>query len=94
MNPPRGLPRGGFNVLREAVDFGLGQGRREFGTAGVAALRRGSQLLENEDLGQKMPPHTEHLSPVISCLNTSMPFFMAQKSPHMVHVFVFSGNLL
>jgi hypothetical protein len=37
------------------VDFGSGQGRSEFATAGVAALRRGLQRSENAGLGRKMP---------------------------------------
>ncbi len=37
------------------VDFGSGQGRSEFETAGVALLRRGFQIRENAGLGQKMP---------------------------------------
>jgi hypothetical protein len=38
----------------ETVDFGSGQGRSEFETAGVAELRRGFQIRENAGLGQKM----------------------------------------
>jgi hypothetical protein len=44
-----------FSVFPQMVDLGSGQGRREVETAGVAALRRGSQPTENAGLGQKMP---------------------------------------
>jgi len=37
------------------VDLGSGQGRNDFATAGVAALRRGLQNCENAGLGRKMP---------------------------------------
>ncbi len=37
------------------VDFGSGQGRSAFGTAGVVGLRRGFQKRENAGLGRKMP---------------------------------------
>jgi hypothetical protein len=37
------------------VDFGSGQGRNDFETAGVALLRRGLQRSENTGLEQKMP---------------------------------------
>jgi hypothetical protein len=37
------------------VDFGSGQSRSEFEAAGVARLRRGFQMSENADLGQKTP---------------------------------------
>jgi len=37
------------------VDFGSGQGRSDFETAGVAGLRRGFQKSENTVMGQKMP---------------------------------------
>jgi len=37
------------------VDFGSGQGRSAFETAGVATLRRGFQKRENTGLGRKMP---------------------------------------
>jgi len=37
------------------VDLGSGQGRSDFATAGVAALRRGLQKSENAGLGRKMP---------------------------------------
>jgi hypothetical protein len=36
------------------VDFGSGQGRSDFETGGVAALRRGFQNYENAGLSQKM----------------------------------------
>jgi tRNA G46 methylase TrmB len=42
------------SVHPEIVDLGSGQGRSEFETAGVAVLRRGFQMSENIDLGQKM----------------------------------------
>jgi hypothetical protein len=38
----------------ETVDFGSGQGRSVFETAGVARLRRGFQISENAGLGQKI----------------------------------------
>jgi hypothetical protein len=38
----------------EIVDFGSGQSRSKFETAGVATLRRGFQMSENTGLGQKM----------------------------------------
>ena len=38
----------------EMVDFDSGQGRSDFETGGVAALRRGFQNRENAGLGQKM----------------------------------------
>jgi hypothetical protein len=38
----------------ETADFGSGQGRSDFETGGVAALRRGFQNRENAGLGQKM----------------------------------------
>ena len=38
----------------ESVDFDQRQGRRNFSTAGVAALRRGSKNSENEVFEQKM----------------------------------------
>jgi len=37
------------------VDFDSGQGRSDFATAVVAALRRGLQKSENAGLGRKMP---------------------------------------
>ena len=37
------------------VDLGSGQGRSDFATAGVAALRRGLQKSDNAGLGRKMP---------------------------------------
>jgi hypothetical protein len=46
------------------VDFGSGQGRNEFESAGVARLRRGFQMSENAGLEQKMPYldwHSKHL---------------------------------
>ena len=39
----------------EMVDCGPDQGRSEFETTGVAALRRGFQRRENTALGRKMP---------------------------------------
>ena len=39
----------------EMVGCGSDQGRRDIGTGGVAALRRGIQYLENADMGHKMP---------------------------------------
>ena len=39
----------------EMVDFGSGQGRSDFETAGVVNLRRGFQMSENAGLGRKMP---------------------------------------
>jgi hypothetical protein len=38
----------------ESADFGQRQGRRNFLTAGVAALRRGSKNYENAVFDQKM----------------------------------------
>jgi hypothetical protein len=43
------------SVHPEMVDFGLGQGRSDFETAGVVMLRRGFQKSENAGLGRKMP---------------------------------------
>jgi hypothetical protein len=48
----------GFLLLvpfQKMVDFGPGQGRSDFETGGVAALRRGSQRSENGGRGRKMP---------------------------------------
>jgi hypothetical protein len=42
------------SVHPERVDFGSGQGRSYFTTAGVVALRRGLQNCENAGLGRKM----------------------------------------
>jgi len=44
-----------FNARPEMVNCGSGQGRSEFETGGLAALRRGFQLSENAGLGRKMP---------------------------------------
>ena len=44
-----------MRVHPEMVDFGSGQGRSDFETAGVVKLRRGFQKSENAGLGQKMP---------------------------------------
>jgi len=41
-------------VHPETVDFGSGQGRSLFATAGVAALRRGLRKGENTGLGRRM----------------------------------------
>jgi hypothetical protein len=43
------------SVHSEMVDCGSDQGRSDFETAGVAALRRGFQKRENADMGRKMP---------------------------------------
>jgi hypothetical protein len=43
------------SVHPEMVDCGSDQGRSDFETAGVAALRRGFQKSENADMGRKMP---------------------------------------
>jgi hypothetical protein len=43
------------SVHPEMVDFGSGQGRSDFETAGVARLRRGFQKSENAGLVRKMP---------------------------------------
>jgi hypothetical protein len=42
-------------VIPEMADFGSGQGRSDFETAGVARLRRGFQKRVNAGLGRKMP---------------------------------------
>jgi hypothetical protein len=44
-----------FGVRPEMVDFGSGQGRSAFETAGVAGLRRGFQMRENAGMGRKVP---------------------------------------
>jgi hypothetical protein len=44
-----------FSVYSEMVGFGSGQGRSILETAGVAALRRGSQGRENAGRSRKMP---------------------------------------
>ena len=44
-----------ISVHSEMVDCGSDQGRSDFATAGVAALRRGLQSRENAELGRKMP---------------------------------------
>ena len=44
-----------YSVRQEMVDLGSGQGRSDFATAVVAALRRGLQKSENADLERKMP---------------------------------------
>jgi hypothetical protein len=49
------MPSHHIRVRQEMVDFGSGQGRSDFETAGVAALRRGFRKSENAGLGQKMP---------------------------------------
>jgi hypothetical protein len=41
-----------FSVHPEMVDFGSGQGRSDFETAGVVRLRRGFQMSENAGLGR------------------------------------------
>jgi hypothetical protein len=43
-----------FNVHLEIVDFGSGQGRRIFSTAGIVSLFRGLKKFENAAMGQKM----------------------------------------
>ena len=52
---PKDLFEMAFCILPEMVDFASGQGRSDFATAGVAALRRGLQRRENAGLEQKMP---------------------------------------
>jgi hypothetical protein len=43
-----------IGVHPEMVDFDQRQGRRDFSTAGVVSLRRGSKNSENAVFGQKM----------------------------------------
>jgi hypothetical protein len=55
-----------FSVWTESADFGQRQGRRNFSTAGVAALRRGSKNFENAVFGQKMRfPFGHYLSGLV-----------------------------
>jgi hypothetical protein len=44
-----------LGVHPKMVDFGSGQGRSEFASAGVVTLRRGLQRSENAGLGRKTP---------------------------------------
>ena len=48
------------SARQKKVDFGSGQGRSAFGTAGVVILRRGFQKRENAGVGRKMPFMDEH----------------------------------
>jgi hypothetical protein len=51
----------------EIADFGSGQGRSDFETGGVAALRRGFENRENAGMSQKMLfPVNHHKSPLTS----------------------------
>ena len=55
------------------VDFGSGQGRRAFGTAGVVKPRRGFQKRENAGLGRKMPFMDGHYLRGLSYYRRSNP---------------------
>jgi len=68
------------------VDFGSGQGRSIFVTAGVVSLRRGWQKCENAVMGQKMPfMDGQQLSVVVAIIGRAGSFTGDHAGAHRVH---------